>query len=58
VNECKPLASGLDPQQATFGCVEKNAYLNGRGLHSFTFRLSVSASSGTGGAFRSCLEDD
>jgi len=22
-------ASGLDPEQATFGCVEKNAYLNG-----------------------------
>jgi hypothetical protein len=27
----------------------------GRGLHSSTFRLNLSATCGTGGAFRGCL---
>jgi hypothetical protein len=29
--------------------------INGRGLHSFTFPLNVSAFCGVGGSFRDCL---
>ena len=66
MDECKPLlegdnicagkkllhsdAAGTDEYFANVECM-----VSGRGLHSFTFQLNVSAFCGTGGAFRGCL---
>jgi len=45
VNECKPLAHGVHG-----GPGRMHVLVDGRGLHSFTFRLDVSISLGTRGA--------
>ena len=71
MDECKPLNLGgnqLTSVPATLGGLTALTMLRlggnqltavpaelGRGLHSFTFQLNVSASCGTGGEFRGCL---
>jgi hypothetical protein len=60
-NQCKPLTCGTlreaDVGKAVTLCgwVDKQRNMGGRGLHSSTFRLNVSAFCGMGGAFRGCL---
>ena len=58
MDECKPLAVG---ERAVVRVAPEYAYLHpsaakrGRGLHSFTSELNLSAFNGIGGARRDCV---
>ena len=49
-----PVAGGAGRQRPA-ARRHRHAGVPGRGLHSFTFRLNVSALCGIGGAYRGCL---
>jgi hypothetical protein len=57
VNGCKPLEPGGtgDVPDDDDDDEDDDDYFGGRGLHSFTFQLNVSAFCGIGGALTVCL---
>jgi len=56
VDECKPLHSGPEGTQAAHAKQDAGRPRDtGRGLHSSTFRLNLSALYGIGGARRGCV---
>ena len=55
MDECKPLMAGETVIQQRDMSRELIFVRTGRGSHSTTFRLTISAFCGIGGAFRGCL---
>ena len=56
MDECNSLVAGMKYDAAvSAGFMKLFHYISGRGLHSFTFQLNLSALYGIGGARRGCV---